>query len=204
MSEARPELDARVYFGGLNVLLVEANELESEILANVFTGFKVRSATRMRSTIEAQNHLDRDAAQLVIVGSNHPEDGPDEYDFIRWIRRSKLPTVRTTAVILLAGHTLQSNVMRGRDCGANFVIAKPITPKILYDRVVWLAKDARAFVESPSYVGPDRRFQKIGPPSGTEGRRRDDLSLLVGEAKAPNLSQSEIDAMLSGKGAARP
>ena len=75
---------------------------------------------------------------------------------------AKLPTVRTTAVILLAGHTLQSNVMRGRDCGANFVIAKPITPKILYDRVVWLAKDARAFVESPSYVGPDRRFQKIG------------------------------------------
>ena len=30
------------------------------------------------------------------------------------------------------------------------------------------------------------------------------LSLQVGEATAPNLSQSEIDAMLSGKGVARP
>ena len=204
MSGGSPTLDARLYFGALSVMLVEANELELEILAQVFGSFKVRNIARQSSTLSAQSLLERDAVQLIVVGSTHQDrDDPDEYDFIRWVRRSRVEAIRTAAVILLAGHTLQSNVFRARDCGASFVIAKPITPRVLYDRVVWLAKDARSFINSPNYAGPDRRFQKTGPPPGTEGRRHDDLSLAVGEAKAPNLSQSEIDAMLGGKGATR-
>ena len=197
-------LDTRLYFGALSLVLLEANELEAEILMQVFSGFKVRSISRTKSTTEAQNHLDREGAQLIVVGTTPQEDGgPDEYDFIRWIRASKNETVRTAPVILLTGHTLERNVMRARDCGASFVVAKPITPLVIYDRIVWLAKDSRAFVNVASYAGPDRRFKKSGPPSGTDGRRHDDLSLKVGEAKAPNLSQSEIDAMLNGTGAIR-
>ena len=126
----------------------------------------------------------------------------DEYDLVRRIRRNKAGGGRTAPIILLAGHTSQGNVLRARDCGASFVVAKPITPQVLYERIIWLAKDARPFVACDTYTGPDRRFQKLGPPAGTEGRRKDDLSLRVGEATAPNLSQSEIDAFLTGKGVA--
>ena len=201
----KQSLDTKLYFGALSLVLLEANDLEAEILSQVFNGFKVRSITRLKSTTEAQSHLEREAVQLVAVGTTQQEAGaPDEYDFIRWLRRSKQDVVRTAPVILLTGHTLQRNVVRARDCGASFVIAKPITPIVIYDRILWLAKDARAFVNQPTYAGPDRRFRKSGPPPGTDGRRHDDLSLEVGEAKAPNLSQSEIDAMLGGKAAARP
>ena len=204
MTDSPPNLDTRVFFGQLNVVVVEANELESEILAQVLGSFKVRAIARFDATADAQEHLGREPAQLVIVGSTQSDRGMDEYDFIRWLRTSKVEEVRTASVILLAGHTPQRNVLRARDCGASFVIAKPITPRVLYDRVVWLAKDTRAFIRDENYSGPDRRFQMLGPPAGTAGRRRTDLSLQVGEAKAPNLSQSEIDAMLSGKGVARP
>lgn len=203
MSEASANFNSRLYFGALTVLLVEANELEAEILTQVLSSFKVRSTARMRSSAQAQTFLDRDAAQLIVVGGLQSAEEPDEYDLIRWVRRSTSEALRTTAVILLTGHTLQTNVLRARDCGANFVIAKPITPKVMYDRVAWLAKDPRPFIGHANYTGPDRRFQKLGPPPGTDGRRHDDLSLAVGEAKAPNLSQSEIDAMLSGKGTPR-
>ena len=153
----------------------------------------------------AQDHLRQDVAHLIVIGAAGREDGaPDEFEFVRWIRRSKTDEVRLASVILLTGHTLQNNVARARDCGASFVIAKPITPLVLYERIVWLAKDERSFINAARYVGPDRRFQKMGPPSGLEGRRRDDLSLQVGEATVPNLSQAEIDAMLGGKGMARP
>ena len=204
MGEARA-LDARVYFGALSVLLVEANDLECEILAQVFGSFKVRGITRMSSTGAAQDHLRQDVAHLIVIGAAGREDGaPDEFEFVRWIRRSKTDEVRLASVILLTGHTLQDNVARARDCGASFVIAKPITPFVLYERIVWLAKDERSFINTARYVGPDRRFQKMGPPPGLEGRRHDDLSLQVGEATMPNLSQAEIDAMLGGKGMARP
>ena len=198
------ELDSRVYFGALSVVLVESNDLEADIVAQVLTGFKVRGITRFRGSAEAQEHLNRGAADLVVVGAARSREGDlDEYDFVRRIRRNKAGTARTAPIILLAGHTSQNNVLRARDCGASFVVAKPITPQILFERILWLAKDARPFVTADAYAGPDRRFQKRGPPAGTEGRRKDDLSLKVGEAKMPNLSQSEIDAMLNGKGPAR-
>ena len=204
MAGAPAELDTRLYFGRLSVLLVEGNPLEAEIISQVLMGFKVRTVNRFDSAGQARDQLERNGAELVVVGTLQSGPGEmDEYDFIRSLRRSKDESVRTASIILLAGHTSEANVIRARDCGASFVIAKPITPRVMYDRVVWLAKDARPFINVDSYAGPDRRFQKLGPPPNTEGRRKDDLSLKVGAAKAPNLSQNEIDAMLNGRGAVR-
>ena len=204
MMDNPPEFDTRVYFGKLSVLLVEANALEAEIIVQVLTGFKVRNVVRFETAAQARDHLQRAQAELIIVGPAHSGDGEmDEYDFIRWLRRSRVETTKTAAIILLAGHTSEANVLRARDCGASFIIAKPITPRVVYDRVVWLAKDGRAFIDAETYAGPDRRFQKLGPPPNTDGRRKDDLSLKVGDAKEPNMSQNEIDALLNAKGAPR-
>jgi DNA-binding response OmpR family regulator len=200
VSEASPDLDCRLYFGRLSVLLMEGNGLESDILSQILSGFKVRSINRFSMAAEARDHVLRDGIDLVVVGS--PQAGPgdmDEYDFIRWLRRVKAESSRTAPTILLTGHTSQANVMRARDCGASFVIAKPITPRVLYERIVWLVRDARIFISTDSYAGPDRRFQKLGPPPHTDGRRKDDLSLRVGEAKEPNMSQSEIDALMNAR-----
>ena len=204
MIENSPEFDTRVYFGKLTVLLVEANALEAEIIVQVLTGFKVRHVTRFETAAQARDHLQRAEAEVIIVGTAHSGDGEmDEYDFIRWLRRNRVEAIKTAAIILLAGHTSEANVLRARDCGASFIIAKPITPRVVYDRVVWLAKYCPAFIDSVTEAGPDRRFQKLGPPPNTEGRRKDDLSLKVGDAKEPNMSQNEIDALLNAKGAPR-
>ena len=204
MIENSPEFDTRVYFGKLAVLLVEANALEAEIIVQVLTGFKVRHVARFETAAQARDHLQRAQAELIIVGTAHAGNGEmDEYDFIRWLRRNRIEAIKTAAIILLTGHTSEANVLRARDCGASFIIAKPITPRVIYDRVVWLAKDGRPFIDSETYAGPDRRFQKLGPPPNTEGRRKDDLSLKIGDAKEPNMSQNEIDALLNAKGAPR-
>jgi CheY-like chemotaxis protein len=195
------ELDQRLYFGSLSVLALESNPLELDVLAQVLGGFRVRSLARFTEASAAVEHLEREEADLLFVGT--ATDEMDEYAFIRWLRRSKDEGTRTSPVILLSGHTQRANVLRARDCGASFVVAKPITPKILYARIVWLAKDRRPFIEAENYAGPDRRFQKLGPPHGMNGRRQDDLSLKVGEAVAPNMSQNEIDAILNPRGVMR-
>jgi hypothetical protein len=69
----------------------------------------------------------------------------------------------------------------------------------MFDRVVWLSRDEREFVESQGYVGPDRRRKAFGPPSGQKGRRDSDHSVEVGAASGPDMSQSMIDAMLNPK-----
>jgi DNA-binding response OmpR family regulator len=60
---------------------------------------------------------------------------------------------------------------RARDAGANFVLTKPIAPNLLLQRIMWIGRDARPFVELESYVGPDRRFSLDGPPDGAPDRR---------------------------------
>ncbi len=201
MSGQAAEFDQRLYFGGLSVLALESSGVELELLSQVLSGFRVRTVARFTEATAAWAHLERESADLMFVGS--VADTMDEFDFIRQVRRTRDATTRTSPVILLSGHTQRSNVLRARDCGANFVVAKPITPKILYSRIVWLARDRRAFVDTPSYAGPDRRFQNQGPPSGMSGRRSDDLSLEVGDAVEDNMSQDEIDAIMNPKGAMR-
>jgi hypothetical protein len=40
---------------------------------------------------------------------------------------------------------------------------------------MWIAQESRPFIELDGYVGPDRRFQNVGPPDGHgAGRRRAD------------------------------
>ena len=51
----------------------------------------------------------------------------------------------------------------------------------MYDRLAWAAQPKRAFVESETYVGPDRRFRLL-PPPGVVGRRATDLSIEIGAA----------------------
>ena len=193
--------DQRMYFGGLSVLALEGVLLELDLLTQVLSGFRVRTVARFTQAEAAWAHLERERADLLFVGNAHGV--LDEYAFISRLRRSAEVDTRTSPVILLSGHTQRANVLRARDCGASFVVAKPITPKVLYSRIVWLAKDRRDFVDCASYTGPDRRFHNSGPPDGMDGRRADDLSLRIGNAVEDNMSQNEIDALLNPKSVVR-
>ena len=201
MSNPAFVLDQRLYFGSLSVLALESSLLELDLLAQVLTGFKIRSLARFTQAEAAWAHLAHEPADLLFVGSSTGE--MDEFEFIRKLRRAKDMATRTAPVVLLTGHTQRANVLRARDCGASFVVAKPILPKVLYSRIVWLAKDQRDFIDVESYCGPNRRFQNLGPPAGMEGRRSDDLSLSIGTAMEDNMSQDEIDALMNPKSAAR-
>jgi|SRR5579875_688724 len=175
------------------VLLVQHNKAELDILSQTMAGLGVWSTRKCVGASEAQHIASAHEIDLMVVEANLP--GVDGYDLVRELRRSQSVS-RRAAVIILSGHTAKRDVERARDCGANFILAKPITPNVLFDRILWLARERRAFVDCDSYSGPDRRFRKLGPPAGTAGRRRDDLPAEVGAATQPNLSQDDINAML--------
>ncbi len=201
MIDSTPDSPQRLYLGSVVVMLVESNPLEADIVAQMLTGFKIKRLCRCTTAAEATERLKQDTPDLVVVGT--VQNGPDGFDLIRTMRRDRNETLRTAPMILLTGHTLQADVKRARDCGASFVVAKPITPQILYERIQWLIKDRRAFIFVDSYAGPDRRFQKLGPPPGMPGRRKDDLSLKLDETAGTNMSQNEIDAFFQPKGVSR-
>ena len=163
----------RINLEKVDVLLVDDSLPSLNLLAQVLLGFGVKNLTRAESAKAAQAMLRERTFDLVISATNMA--GVDGYELVKWQRRGALEANRYLPVILVSGHTPPSQVFKGRDAGANFTIAKPITPKIVLERILWAAKEDRQFIECDSYLGPDRRFKNDGPPAGAKGRRRDDL-----------------------------
>ncbi len=180
MSVGAPK--GRINLGDAHVMLVESNPQGMEILSQVLAGLGIRGASRCASVQDAWKMLKMADFDLIVCGSNFA-DG-DGYDFISELRRSSVEPNRFCSVIVLSGHTPAAAVHKARDCGANFIVAKPISARTLLDRIVWIAREPRSFIDASVYAGPDRRFQNLGPPAEMAGRRKED-GLLLGDEAAP-------------------
>ncbi|GLK48969.1 response regulator [Brevundimonas intermedia] len=176
------------------VLLVDDQPTSLDLLSSIVQGFGVREQLKCHAAKDAVELLQRRAVDLILVDCAMPE--MDGYDFVRWLRREAAEPARFTPVIMILGHAAHARVARGRDCGASYIVAKPLTPSVLLRRIAWLGAHSRDFVEVESYVGPDRRVRNYGPPPGEEGRRQTDLSGDLGEAVEANMDQDTIDMML--------
>ena len=195
MTSLRRMLDGdKLKLEGVHFLLVDDNPHALDIMAQVVLGFGVRNMTKVESAAAARQAIARGGIDIVLTDGQMPEE--NGYQLTRWIRHEASESMRYVPILIITGHTPQSDVTLGRDLGANFTIAKPLVPRVLLQRLFWLSQEDRQFVLSDTYMGQDRRFKRLGPPSGTDGRREGDLKGEVGEASEPNLSQAQIDALM--------
>jgi CheY-like chemotaxis protein len=184
----------KVNLAHATVLLVDDQPTSLDLLGSIVQGFGVREQLKCHSAKEAVELVQRRAVDLILVDCAMPE--MDGYDFVHWLRREAPEPARFTPVIMILGHAARTRVARGRDCGASFIVAKPLTPAVLLKRIVWLGGEMRQFVDADQYVGPDRRVRNYGPPPGEDGRRGNDLSGELGEAVEANMDQDDIDMMM--------
>lgn len=178
----------------VTIVLSGGSSLEVEVLIQLFTGFGARQIRRGESTAELRKVIESELVDLVVADA---VGGLTEIlDVVRDMRRMTGQS-RYAPTVLTTSNVVPSMLKMAREGGVNYVVAKPISPRTLFERLVWIVKDSRPFIEAETYVGPDRRVRSFGPPPGTRGRRAGDLPPEVGIASTPNLSQADIDAMMS-------
>lgn len=153
-------------------MIIDDNPMALKIIYQVLLGFGVGCLIRCESASEAQKVVTTTPIDFIVTDGHMPE--MDGYEFVQWLRHQTTCENRFVPILMVCSETRLSHVYRSRDVGANFVIAKPISPKVLLDRLFWLSKDKRDFIEADTFVGPDRRFRRQGPPAGSPGRRHDD------------------------------
>lgn len=180
-------------FSKVKALIVDSDQFAVEILGQILEGFGLPEARSTDNTESARDILLEGKFDLLICEAML-KDGPGT-SLVRWVRSQANPRVRYMPVVMLTGHTQLGYVESGRDSGVNVVVKKPVSPMVLFDRLVWSANSPRPFIETDTYVGPDRRFKFMGLPEGG-GRRKTDLDGDIGEATEPNLSQDEIDGFM--------
>ncbi len=195
-------LGSRIDLRKATVLLVEPNNQAMDVLTQIFLGFGASHTLRASSFEEAQQAVHANVIDLIACEATLQPEEPDGYDFISWLRRSGLDPNAFAPALLISSHTSSRNVTRARDCGAHFMVSKPLAPTVMLQRILWIAQNNRTFVSCDVYCGPDRRFQNLGPPNGI-GRRHNDLPAEVGAVAGENMDQNEIDSLLMPQKVAR-
>ena len=156
----------------VNVVIAGGATMAIDVLVSIFSGFGAGQLRRAETLAHAQELCRAAPVDLLVLDSTLGGDGCAE--FTRWLRREKGEN-RLCPVLLVAANPRTAGIGEARDSGVSYVIAKPVTPKAVFERLVFIVREQRGFVDGESYAGPDRRWRPPGaPPSGAEGRRADD------------------------------
>ena len=74
-------------------------------------------------------------------------------------------------IIMLTGHSEKKRVIAARDAGITEFMAKPISAKALYQRILNVVANPRPFIKTKTYFGPDRRRNVNSNYVGPERRK---------------------------------
>jgi two-component system, chemotaxis family, chemotaxis protein CheY len=178
----------------LVILVADPSSYMSMLIHSMLRGFGSNKVLEARSSTNVLQVLTNQKIDIMICDSRLPPHGG--LPLTRAIRRKQDNANRTIPILVMTSDGRETTVKLARDAGANMVIAKPMSPGSLYDRLAWIAFNPRQFVDTPTYFGPDRRFKIEGYPGGV-GRRKGDKAVEIGEEAGPALAQGDIDSLFS-------
>jgi DNA-binding response OmpR family regulator len=112
----------------------------------------------------------RIAATVVFVEQSAGQDGGA---FVSALRRSSF-AARKTAVIMLTSRPTVFSLIAARECGAHEVLRKPFVRADLMRRLESVALEPRDWIETNTYVGPDRRRFNSGDYGASRKRIAED------------------------------
>jgi len=178
----------------LVILIADPSPYIGMLTQSMLRGFGATKVLDVRSSLGVMRTLTGQKVDILLCDARLPPHGG--LNLTHAIRRNTSNENRTMPILVMCGDTQISTVKNARDVGANMVIAKPMSPSSLYDRLTWIAFNPRKFVDTATYFGPDRRFKIEGYPNGV-GRRAGDKAVEIAEESGPALAQSEIDNLLN-------
>ena len=177
----------------LSFLIADPNPYSCAITHSILRGFGCNRVTDVRTAGSTMRVLLEQKVDMLICDPQLPPYGG--LPFIKSMRQNQDNPFRSLPVLVVTGDTRTSKINEARDCGANLVVMKPMSPSSLYVRIVWLVFNPRKFIIADSYHGPDRRWKAEGLPGG-QGRRASDASANIEAEAGPALSQNDVDQLV--------
>lgn len=109
---------------------------------------------------------DLEAITISVADPNGPdivicdvtENTEDACQIFHAIRHNELGTNPFICIIAVAWSPKQTLVAKVVNSGADVLVAAPISPSLILDRIESLVHSRKPFVVTSDYVGPDRRF----------------------------------------------
>lgn len=92
-------------------------------------------------------------------------------DLTRHIRGSEEQPNQKSAIILCTAFTGLKSIIQARDAGVTEILAKPVSPDQIMEKLGNALFSQRNFIDTDVYAGPDRRRRMRGAFSTNERRK---------------------------------
>lgn len=138
-----------------SVCVVEPNKFEAQIICDLLRHAGVVKRKLYHDAESALAALELFEADIVIVSYELP--GTDAAAWTRAFRRNKRLVNRQAAIFVTSAAFSRVMAEECRHAGANALIGKPMSGKVLTATIAKVMKRPRPFIEGDAYVGPCRR-----------------------------------------------
>jgi CheY-like chemotaxis protein len=138
----------------IHVLVVDDNRQMRFLLRCLLRAGGVYDVTEAEDAEQAFALMRRPADLVIVDWMMRPMDGLAFTHMVRWDPQSPNPYV---PLLMLTAHTEASRVTAARDAGVSGFVKKPISARMLFDRMTSALTDMRVIVRSENFIGPDRR-----------------------------------------------
>lgn len=153
----------------VRLLVVDDHQPMREILKSLLFGLGARKVEEARDAAQAFEALKFSTFDLMLT--DYDMVGGTGIDLTRMLRRSESNQNRRIPIIMITGRAEGPVILGARDAGVDEYLIKPLTTASLCQKLEAALTRRRPFIETPAYVGPDRR-RKVLAYAGPERRQR--------------------------------
>ena len=155
-------------FNKLRFLVCDDNAHMRRILRTLLHSFGAREVYEAEDGATALEMYSHYVPDIVITDWSMPIF--DGLELAQMIRQPEGAGNPYAPIIMLTGHSEKRRVMVARDAGVTEFLAKPISAKGLYQRILNVVANPRPFIKTKNYFGPDRRRNTNAAYIGLERR----------------------------------
>ncbi len=157
-------LNSRLDFANIEVILLEPTA-HARVVRDILRALGILNMRECKSIEEAADMVTVRDPDLLILDSEAGDESVNRV--VRDIRGGRLGTNPFAVIIVLTWERDESRIWNTLNAGADDLIAKPLSVKLIADRIENLVRARKKFVATADYVGPDRRTgerQNTGDP----------------------------------------
>ncbi|MCE9648272.1 MAG: response regulator [Parvibaculum sp.] len=145
----------RSVFEALTVLVVDDSKHMRLLLSELLRTLGVGRIVVAGDGDEAWSHFLKHQPDVVITdAAMQPTDG---FALTRRLREADSRDHGRIPIIMVSAHSELSAVEKARDVGVNEFICKPLSPRLLYERLIAVINRPREFVGNAALAGADPR-----------------------------------------------
>jgi DNA-binding response OmpR family regulator len=130
--------DLTFNFANASVVMIDSSTIFIEVLTGILSGCGFRKMFRCTDLRGGTDIVKTHSVDLVLIDPYTFGEGA--YNFVSWLRSERRGPNSAVPVIILTAYTYVRLITAARQCGADYVIAKPFSTQGLLERILYVAE----------------------------------------------------------------